>query len=135
VYTTAVTHYYVQTKNSLVRQGFYESRLDAYISLNGIIKDAYENFPEVTDYSHAIRVAMSCDILFFIKLSKYPNSLAIKKIIEYTEEDVKHLKKCKHVARYRRTLIPLVPGAAKLLLCKRLKNDASLFVLPTPFDK
>lgn len=136
VYTPIVTHYYVQTKNSLVRQSFTEARLDAYISLNGIIKDAYENFDEIKDYSHATRVLMSCYILFTIKLSKYENYHSINKIIEYVTEDVKHLKACKHVAKYRKMLLPLLPGAAKFLLRKRLKPEKACpdYLLPPVFD-
>lgn len=135
VYTPAITHYYVQTKNSLVRQEFTEARLDAYISLNGIIKDAYENFDEIKDYSHATRILMSCYILFTIKLSKYENYRSINKIIEYVTEDVKHLKACKHVAKYRRILLPLLPGAAKSLLRKRLKPKTRAdYFLPHAFE-
>ena len=136
VFVPFPTYYYVQTKNSLVRRGFNEYKLDAYISLNGILHDAYNNFPEVKEYAHAIRVALTCEILFFIKRSKYNNRRSIRKIIEYATEDCKHLKYCKHVKLYRRLFIPLVPTVAKILLAKRISPSIKEeFSLPAWLDE
>ena len=133
VCTTATTYYYVQSQNSLVREKFKESRLDMYLSLNAIVKDAYSNFTEVKEYSHSIRVLMGCELIFWIFKSDYANRLVINKVLEYFSEDVKHLKNCKLLKRYRRILIPLIPPLARLLFKKRLnskKNNAQ-YTLPT----
>ncbi len=134
VYTKVATHFYVQRKTSLVHQSFKEYRLDAYKSLNTIVKDTYENYAEIKDYSHAIRACIACELLFFIKTSKYDNQKVIAKMIEFLKEDVKHLKYCKRLRLYRRLLIPLVPFIAKLLLRKRLKNLSDEHVLPAFFN-
>ena len=127
-----LTYLYVQRKNSLVHLPFNEYKLDAYFSLNNILKDAYENRPDVIHYAHAIRVALSCEIIYIIKRSKYRNGAVISKIIEYIKTDAKHLKYCKRTHRYRRVLIPLVPGVAKLLLCNRRKDKTG--TLTKQFD-
>ncbi len=115
------SYYYVQSKNSLVRQKFKESRLDMYLSLNAIVNDAYANFTEVKEYSHSIRALMACELILWIYRSSFSNHLVLNKILSYFSEDVSHLKNCKHMARYRRLLIPIIPPLAKLLLRKRLK--------------
>ena len=125
------TYLYVQRKTSLVHLPFNEYKLDAYFSLNSIVKDAYENLPQVIHYAHAIRVALSCEIIYLIKNSKYDNGAVIKKIIDYIKTDCKHLKFCKRTHRYRRVLIPLVPTVAKLLLYKRTKKED---YLPPQFE-
>lgn len=122
----ALTYYYVQRKNSLVHLPFNVSKLDAFYSLNNIIKDAYETCPEIIHYAHIIRVALSCEILFYIKSCKYDNGAVIQKIIDYISVDCKHLKYCKKTHRYRRVLIPLVPPVAKFLLCVRRKKGGEL---------
>ena len=127
-----LTYLYVQRKNSLVHMPFNEYKLDAYFSLNNIIKDAYENRPDIIHYAHSIRVALSCEIIYIIKRSKYKNGAVIRKIIEYIKTDCKHLKYCKRTHRYRRVFIPLVPPVAKLLLCKRRKEKSG--TLPEQFN-
>ncbi|MBR2449768.1 MAG: glycosyltransferase [Clostridia bacterium] len=127
-----LTYLYVQRKNSLVHMPFNEYKLDAYFSLNNILKDAYENRPDVIHYAHSIRVALSCEIIYIIKRSKYDNGAVIRKIIDYIKTDAKHLKYCKRTHRYRRVLIPLVPPVAKLLLCRRRKSKTG--TLPKQFD-
>ncbi len=127
-----LTYLYVQRKNSLVHMPFNEYKLDAYFSLNNILKDAYENRPDVIHYAHSIRVALSCEIIYIIKRSKYKNGAVIRKIIDYIKTDCKHLKFCKRTHRYRRVLIPLVPPVAKLLLCRRRKDKTG--TLPEQFN-
>lgn len=120
------TYFYVQRSNSLVHRPFTESKLDAFMSLNNIIKDAYENLPEIIHHAHIMRVAICCEILFYIKFCKYNNGAVIDKIIGYISTDCKHLKYCKQTHLYRRILIPLVPSVAKVLLCIRRKADGQL---------
>lgn len=135
VLTHAITYFYVQRKTSLVHLPFNISKLDAFMSLNNIIKDAYENQPEIIHYAHVMRVAITCEMLFYIKfskfnddktLTKYNNGTIINKLIQYAEIDAKHIKYCKETHLYRRLLIPLVPPVAKLLLSKRRKNGGEL---------
>ncbi len=122
-----LTYLYVQRKGSLVHAPFNEYKLDAFYSLNNIVKDAYETRPDIIHYAHIMRVALSCEIIYYIKFTKnYKNGAVIKKIIEYIKTDAKHLKYCKRTHRYRRVLIPLVPAVAKLLLCRRRKLDGTL---------
>lgn len=130
VFINFPTHFYVQRKNSLVHLPFNEYRLDAYKSLNAIIKDSEEKHPEFVHYAHAIRACLSCEIIYFIKKSAYSNGKVISKIIEYLQKDAPHLKYCKKLHLYRRLFIPLVPKVSKLLLCKRRKNLSDGFLLP-----
>lgn len=125
-----VTYFYVQRKSSLVHKLFVEHKLDAYFSLNNIVVDSSKNFVEVIHYAHSIRAALTCEILFFLYKSDYSNPLVINKIIEYINEDVKHLKRCKRVHLYRRVFMPLVPPLAKLLLFRRRKKPVDDYNLP-----
>lgn len=125
VFTNYKTYYYVKSRGSLVRTKFREYKLDAYKSLNAIINDAYENNKEIVDYAHIVRLTMACELLWSLKNSKYKNPPVIQKMIEFTKRDIKHLKRCKKVAVYRRILMPLVPVVAKMFLCKRIKDDKS----------
>ncbi len=130
VYSDYVSYFYVQRKSSLVHGLNVEKKLDAYYSLNNIIKDATNNSIFAIHYAHSIRAALTCEILYYIKKGRYDNPLAINKIIEYITEDVKHLKYCKKVHLYRRLLIPLVPFVAKILLNKRRKKSSNGFSSP-----
>ena len=130
VYSDYVSYFYIQRKASLVHGLNVEKKLDAYYSLNNIIKDTTSNSTFAVHYAHSIRSALTCEILFYIKKSRYSNPLAINKIIEYISKDVKHLKYCKKVHLYRRIFIPLVPFVAKVLLCKRIKKSDNGFTLP-----
>lgn len=123
VFTNYKTYYYVKSAGSLVRTKFREYKLDAYKSLNGIINDAYQNNREIIDYAHIVRLTMACELLWSLKNSKFENPPVIRKMIEFVKRDVKHLKKCKKVAMYRRVLMPLLPVVAKTFLCKRIKDD------------
>ncbi|MBE7087883.1 MAG: hypothetical protein E7369_06255 [Clostridiales bacterium] len=133
VFVNNKTHYYVQSKNSLVRQKFSELRLDMFLSLDEIVNDSYKNYPQMIDYAHAIRAIMTCEILFFLKFSKYRNPLAVNKLLKYIKEDSKHLKRCSQVPLYRRLLVPLVPTACKIFLCKRLGESIDGYSLPDNF--
>ena len=123
----------MKRRKSLVHQKFNEFKLDAYKSLNNIVKDAHENNNELIHYAHTIRVYLSCEIIFFIKCSKYANGDVIRQIAEYIKNDCKHLKYCNRLHLYRKWLIPLVPLVVKILLCKRLKLKGN-FITPEAFN-
>lgn len=123
VYTSEKLYLYVQRKTSLVHSKFNEKRLDCYYSLNTIVDDSEKNYQEMINYTHSIRSMVACEMLYFIKRGDYNNSKAISEIIRLQKEDAKYLKYCKKISLYRRLLIPLVPGLAKCLLRKRIKND------------
>lgn len=122
VFSWDFTYFYVKSAGSLVRTSFKDYRLDAYKSLHTIVKDAHENFPEVMHYSHVVRGLMTCELLLAIKISKYKNPPVIRRLIEIVSKDVKHFKHCKVLPFARRKGIPLVPTAAKMLLCIRKKD-------------
>lgn len=122
VYTNEKLYLYVQRKTSLVHSKFNEKRLDCYYSLNAIVDDSEKNYQEMINYTHSIRSMVACEMLYFIKRGDYNNSKAISEIIRLQKEDAKYLKHCKKISLYRRLLIPLVPGLAKCLLRKRIKN-------------
>lgn len=129
VFTTEKLHYYVQRKTSLVHNKFSESRLGAYSNLNEIVRNSEAELPEVINYAHSIRAMVACEMLYFIKTSKYNSVENIQEIIRLLKIDVKYLKYAKRISAYRRLLIPLVPFVAKLLLKRRLKKgnaDAEL---------
>lgn len=126
VSTNQKLYNYVQRKTSLVHTKFNENRLHCYFSLNYIVKKCEENYPEFLDYAYSIRAMVACEMLWYIKNSKYNNAVAIRQIIDWQTKDAKYLKKCKYIAKYRKILIPLVPKLAKLLLKKRLKNEGAM---------
>lgn len=133
VYMPFKTHFYVQRKKSLVHQKFNEFKLDAYKSLNNIVKDVHENYSELIHYAHTIRAYLSCEIIFYIKCSKYANGDVIRTIARYIKNDSKHLKYCKRLHLYRKWLIPLVPFVVNIFLCKRLKAKGN-FTTPDAFN-
>ncbi len=125
------TYYYVQRSTSLVHQPFNEYKLSAFISLNNIVKDAYNNFPDIIHHAHVMRLAICCELIFYIKFFKFHggtfnNGTIIRKILHYLTIDVKHLKFCREPKLYRRILIPLMPPVFKVLLCKRKKLSGQL---------
>ena len=130
------TYYYVQRSNSLVHQPFSEYKLSAFISLNNIIKDAYNDFPAIIHHAHVMRLAICCELIYYIKFFKFNggtfnNGAIIRKILHYLAVDVKHLKFCREPKLYRKILIPLMPPVFNALLCKRKKLDGNL---PTQFS-
>ncbi len=115
-----VQYYYVQRKNSLIHDKFKENRLTVFPLYNNILKNDSNS---LTPYIHLMRLYSSVECLYFIKKSDYSNADEINKLFSYIKEDIKFVKKCKHVRCYRRMFLPLAHGAFKGLLKKRLKNN------------
>lgn len=120
-YANAKMYYYVNRNNSLTHDGFKESRLDAFLSLNYILMDSKNN-ASIHGYAHALRCFQCCEYLYFIKKSKYNKVNVINYILSCLKESTPYLKKCKKVTLFRRMAIPLVYPIAKLFLRNQIKN-------------
>lgn len=111
-FSTAPTYNYKKNEGSLVRESFKESRLDIFNNLKVVIDDAEKSGGAFTHSAHAARALFITEALYFILKFRYKNKAVTNKLVTLLKQDLKHLKKCKRVALYRRLLIPLVPVVA-----------------------
>jgi glycosyltransferase involved in cell wall biosynthesis len=121
-YANAKTYYYVKQKNSLMNQDFNEKRFDIYSNVKAIL-DKMEGYEEVEPYVRSLRSNYSVGLLYLMKKSGYKNPEKVREVINLLKSDVKHLKKCKKVALYRRLLIPLIPAVAKIVFARQMRKQ------------
>ncbi len=128
-YTNKITHHYIKRDSGLTREKFSLNKLTVYNNLDQIVNECEKGCEKYSSNARAMRSAYACEMLWFIALAHFKDAVYIKKIIDVMQEDVKHIRKCKKIAVYRRWLIPYVPSAAKIyfyLPLRKLKKAQKL---------